>query len=96
MIRICLMIKYDGGQNVTSILDDNNVSVYGARILFSPKRKPNLKKYMLLSNFVHFTDTKVFIHGVFNYDAHDDIIQPKHYVALTHWKFYSLFVTSLV
>ena len=28
-------------------LDENNVQVYGARMLFSPKRKPNLKKFML-------------------------------------------------
>ena len=28
-------------------LDDNNVPVYGARMLFSQKRKPNLKKFML-------------------------------------------------
>ena len=65
-------------------LDDNNVPVYGARMLFSQKRKPNLKKFMLQSDSVHLTDTKYFIHGSFNFDAHDDIIQPNQHVYLTH------------
>ena len=54
-------------------------------MLFSLERKPNLKKFMLWSDFVHLTDTNYFIHGPFNYDDHDDIIQPNHHVALTHW-----------
>ena len=62
-------------------LDDNNVPVYGARMLISSKRKPNLKTFMLWSDSVHLTDTKYFIHGPFNFDAHDDIIQPNQYVA---------------
>ena len=56
-------------------------------MLLSPERKPNLKKFMLWSDFVHLTDTNYFIHGPFNYDDHDDIIQPNHHVALTHWEF---------
>ena len=68
-------------------LDDNSVLVYGAQILFSPKRKPNLKKFMLWSDSVHLMDTKHFIHGPFNYDTHDDIIKPNKYVTLTHRKF---------
>ena len=28
-------------------LDSDNIPVYGARVLFSPKQKPDLKKYML-------------------------------------------------
>ena len=27
-----------------------------------------------------------FIHDPFNYDTHNDIVQPKEHVALTHWK----------
>jgi len=34
-------------------LDDNNVPVYGARMLFSQKRKLNLKICTLWSNNVH-------------------------------------------
>ena len=68
-------------------LDDNNVLVYGARILFSPKRKPNLMKFMLLSDSVHLTDPKYFSHVHFNFDTHDDIIQPNQNVALTRWEF---------
>ena len=63
-------------------------------MLFSPKFKPNLKKFMLWSNSVHLTDTKYFIHGPFNFDAHDNIIQPDQHVALTHWEFLFSFCTQ--
>ena len=56
-------------------------------MLFLPKRKPNLNKYMLWSDSVHLTDPKYFIYGPFFYDAHDDIIQPKQHIILTHWEF---------
>lgn len=29
------------------LLNDDNIPVYGSRILFTPNRKPNLAKYML-------------------------------------------------
>ena len=51
---------------------------------------------MLWFDSVHLTNTKYFIHGPFHFDAHDDIIQPNQYVALTHWEFLLIFVTSLV
>ena len=41
---------------------------------------------MLWSNSMHLMDTKYFIHGHFNYDAHDDIVQPNQHVALIHWE----------
>ena len=44
-------------------LDNSNIHVYGARILFSPKRKLDLTKYMLWSNSVHLIDTFRFLHG---------------------------------
>ena len=45
-------------------LDDNNVPVYGARMLFSLKRKPSLKKCMLWFDSARLTDTKYFVHGL--------------------------------
>ena len=56
-------------------------------MLFLPKRTPNPKKYMLGSYSVHLTDSKNFIHGPFNYDAHTDIIKTKQHGVLTHWEF---------
>ena len=41
---------------------------------------------MLWSDSAHLTDSKYYIHGPFNYDAHTDIIQPKQHDDLTHWK----------
>ena len=58
-------------------IDSNNVPVHGARILFSPKRKPNPKKCILWSDSVHLIDSKFIIHGLFNYDAHAETIQSK-------------------
>ena len=55
-------------------LDDNNVPVYGARMMSLLKQNLKLKKYMLWSDSVHLTDAKYFIHDSFNYDAHDDFI----------------------
>ena len=83
MIPTCAMTKLDGCQNGTSI----NWIVYGAHVLFSPKRTPNLKKYMLWSDSDTLTDSNYFIHGPFNYDAHTNVIQPNQYVALTHREF---------
>ena len=42
---------------------------------------------MLWSDSVHLMDTKDFLRSPFNYDAHDDIVQPKQHVVLTHWEF---------
>ena len=60
-------------------------SLWSSHVI-SSKRKPNLKTFMLWSDSVHLTDTKYFIHGPFNFDAHDDIIQPNQHVVLTHWE----------
>ena len=51
---------------------------------------------MLWFDSVHLTNNKYFIHGPFHFDAHDDIVQPNQHVALTHWEFLLIFVTSLV
>ena len=95
MMSICVMIKHDGGQNDTSISWDKNLPVYGARMLFAPKRKLNLKKYMLWSDSLHLMDTKYFICCSFNYDVHDDIIKPKQHIALSRLEFLLSFCNQL-
>ena len=60
-------------------------------MLFSLKCKLNLTKFMLWSDSVHLTDPKYFIHGPFNFDAHDDNIQPHQNVTLTNWEFFFSF-----
>ena len=42
---------------------------------------------MIWSNSVHLADTQYFFHSPFNYDTHDDIIQPNKNIALTHQEF---------
>ena len=41
-------------------LDDSNLPVHGAHMIFSPKRKPDLTRYMLWTDSVHLTDTSCF------------------------------------
>ena len=38
-------------------LDDANIQVYGARMLFNPRRKPDLTKYMFWTDSVPLTNT---------------------------------------
>ena len=40
------MMSHVGSSSEMNHLDDQNIPVYGTRILFSPKRKPNLNKYI--------------------------------------------------
>ena len=41
-------------------LDDSNLPVHGAHMIFSPKRKPDLTRYMLWTDSVYLTDTSCF------------------------------------
>ena len=43
-------------------LDIDNAPIYVARTLFSSKRKPDPKEYMLWSDSVTLTDSKYFIY----------------------------------
>ena len=49
-------------------LNDSNISVYGARTLFSQRHKPDLTKYILCFGSVHLTDTSCLLHIPFNFD----------------------------
>ena len=68
-------------------LDDQNVPVYDARILFDPKRKPNVDKDISWTDTVHLTDASCFIHYSFNCDSRSNIISTKTFIALGHWEF---------
>lgn len=59
----------------------NNVPLYGARMLFGPKRKQDLRKYIL------WTDSSCYLHGSFNFDSHSDVITGKQHIVLTNWRF---------
>ena len=56
-------------------------------MLFGPKCKPDLRKYILWTDSVHLTDSSCYLHGPFNFDSHSDVITAKHHIALTHWEF---------
>ena len=67
--------------------DRNNVPIYGARILFGPKRKPDPNKYILWTDSVHLTDPSCYLNVPFNFDSHSDVITAKQHVTLTHWEY---------
>ena len=67
--------------------DKNNVPLYGTSMLFGPKRKPDLSKYILWTDSVHLTDSSCYLHDPFNFDSHFDVITAKQHIALTHWEF---------
>ena len=67
--------------------DKNNVPIYGTRMLFDPKRKPDPNKYILWIDSVHLTDTSCYLHGPFKFDSHSDVITTKQHVVLTHWDY---------
>ena len=66
--------------------DEDNVPLYGARMLFGLKRKPDLSKYTLWTASVRLTDFSCQLHGPFNFDSHSDVITAKQYIALTYWE----------
>ena len=62
----------------------NNVPIYGARMLFGPKRKPDSTKYILWTDSVPLTDPSCYLFGPFNFDSHSNVITTNQHVALTH------------
>ena len=56
-------------------------------MLFSSTRKPNLKKYLSMTDSAHLTDSSCYIHGPFSFDSRSDIISAKQCITLSHWKF---------
>ena len=65
--------------------DVDNIPLYGARMLFDPKRKPDLSKYTLWKDSAHLTDSSCYLHSPFNFDSHSDVIMAKQHISLTHW-----------
>lgn len=43
-------------------LDEENIPLYGYRMIFKPNRKPNLAWYMLWTDSVHLTNPSFLIH----------------------------------
>ena len=76
-------------------LDNSNTPVYGVRMLFSPKQKPDLTKNILWTDSVHLTDSSYFLHGQFNFDSQSDIISANQYIPLLHWEFLLLSCNEL-
>ena len=58
-------------------VNDENIPVYGCRMLFKPNRKLDLTKYMLWSDSVHLTYSSCFIYGPFKFDSRSDVISTK-------------------
>ena len=59
--HMCDDVAWWGRELYKYHLDDQNVPVYGARMLFGSKQKLNLYKYTLWTDLVHLTDACCFI-----------------------------------
>ena len=55
-------------------------------MLFGPKRKSDLSKYILWTASVHLTDSSCYLHGPFNFDSHSDVTTAKQHIALTYFE----------
>ena len=67
--------------------DKNDVTIYGAHILFGPKHKPDSNKHILWTEPVPLTNPSCYLRGPFNFDTDSDMITFKQHVALTHWEY---------
>ena len=67
--------------------DDNNVAVYGARMLFDPKPKLDPRKYILWTDSVHLTDISCYLYGPFNFDSRSDIFRSQTTYFTNKWKY---------
>ena len=65
----------------------NDVPIYGDRMLFGPKRKPDSNKYTLWTDSVPLTDPLCYLLGPFNFDSPFDVIKTNQHIALTHWEY---------
>ena len=64
--------------------DRNNVHIYGSRLLFGMKRKPDPNTYILWKYYVYLTDSSCYLHGPFNFDSHSDVITVKQHISLRY------------
>ena len=68
-------------------MDNENIPLCASRILFGQNRKPNMNKYIIWTDHVHFKNPFCYLRGPFNFDSHPDIIKLKKYIVLGHRKF---------
>ena len=47
----------------------------------------NDKRDILWTDFIHLTDSSCYNHEPLNFDYRSEIIKPKQYIALLHWKY---------
>ena len=67
--------------------DKTNIHIYGACMLFGPKRKLDPNKYILWKNLVNLAYPSCYWYDPFNFGSQSDVITAKQYVALTHWEY---------
>ena len=57
--------------------DKNDITIYGAHMLFGPKHKPDSNKHILWTDSIYLTDPSSYLHGPLNFDLHSDVITAK-------------------
>ena len=74
------------------VLDTNNIPIHGARILLGPNRKPNIKKYILWTDFVHLSNPSCYIYGPLTLILAPILLKPTNILLYVIGNFFSLLV----
>ena len=67
-------------------IGSDNIPVLGKRVLFHPKRKPNLVKHRLCTDTVLLSSSNCFLLGPISFEARHDILNPCNFVGRIHWE----------
>ena len=67
--------------------DKNDVPIYGARMLFGPKRKLDSTKYNLWTDSVLLTEPSCYLLGPFNFGSYSDVVTTNQHVVLTYCEY---------
>ena len=65
---------------------DDNIPIFGKRVLFHPHRKPDLAKHRLWTDTVPLSNPNCFLSGPFSFEARQDVIHPCNFVARSLWE----------
>ena len=52
------------------MLDSENISVFGTRLLFGPNRKLHMKEYILLTYTIYLKKCACYLRGLFDFDGY--------------------------
>ena len=52
------------------MLDSENISVFGTRVLFGPNHKLHMKEFILLTDTIYLKNSACYLRGIFDFDGY--------------------------